>query len=299
VPLHQPWHRPRRSVIVINLDVDASWLLLIDRAGLSSSTSFVVIIADNHLHHQYRNIVATATTLGQRQTPTRSSPSPTSDAAQLQAENPGLISDMFYNSIAIDNYHFFFVHHDLAARVAVYFYLHVRAQVFSLQLLRLLRHGGQLLRTDCLRRSSLLSPPALARMAHDGPCLCTSGAGNTDACLRPRHAPESSKLGTAYRATSTTTSSTLSTTTTTANTTAKFLWLNDDIDLDNINLIDFIYDDYITNGIIDHDYSTLIPGYIDIGNKSYHLTSGLCSRPSVSLPIRLRGVLEYITCWLD
>jgi hypothetical protein len=90
-----------------------------------------------------------------------------------------------YHSIAIDNYHFFFVHHDLAARVAVYFYLHVRAQVFSLQLLRLLRHGGQLLRTDRLRRSSLLPPPALARMAHDGPCLRTSGAGNTDACLRP------------------------------------------------------------------------------------------------------------------
>jgi hypothetical protein len=42
--------------------------------------------------------------------------------------------------------------------------LHVRAQVFSLQLLRLLRHGGQLLRTDRLRRSSLLPPPALARM---------------------------------------------------------------------------------------------------------------------------------------
>jgi hypothetical protein len=54
-------------------------------------------------------------------TPTKPSTSPTSDAAQLQAKNPGLIPDMFYNSIAIDNYHFVFVHHDLAARVAVYF----------------------------------------------------------------------------------------------------------------------------------------------------------------------------------
>jgi hypothetical protein len=56
-----------------------------------------------------------------------------------------------------------------------------------------------------------------------------------------------------------------------------FLRLNDDIDHDNITFIDFIYGDYITNGIIDHDYSTLTPGYIDIGNKGYHLTSGLCS----------------------
>jgi hypothetical protein len=118
-------------------------------------------------------------------------------------------------------------------------------------------------------------------MAHDGPCLRTSGAGNTDACLRPRHAPESGKLGTADRATSTTASSTSSTTTTTANTTAKFLRLNDAIDHDNINFIDFIYGDYFTNGIIDHDYSALTPGYIDLGNKSYHLTSGLCSSQTV------------------
>jgi hypothetical protein len=89
VPLHQPWHRPRQSVIVINLDVDASRLLVIDRAGSSSSTSFVVIITDNHQHHQHRSIIATVTAHGQCQTPTRSSPSPTSDAAQLQAENPG------------------------------------------------------------------------------------------------------------------------------------------------------------------------------------------------------------------
>jgi hypothetical protein len=72
-------------------------LLVIDRAGSSSPTSFVVIIADNHLHHQHRNIVAAVTAYGQRQTPTRSSSSPTSDAAQLQAENPGLIPDSFYH----------------------------------------------------------------------------------------------------------------------------------------------------------------------------------------------------------
>jgi hypothetical protein len=125
-----------------------------------------------------------------------------------------------------------------------------------LQLLRLLRHGGQLLRTNRLRRSSLLPPSALVRMAHDGPYLRTSGAGNTDACLCPRHAPDSGKLGTADRATSTTASSTSSTTTTTANTTAKFLRLNDDVDHNNITFIDFIYGDYITNNIIDHDYSS-------------------------------------------
>jgi hypothetical protein len=62
---------------------------------------------------------------------------------------------------------------------------------------------------------------------------------------------------------------------------AKFLWLNDDIDHDNINFIDFIYSDYITNGIIDHDYNALTPGYIDLGNKGYHLISGLCSSQTV------------------
>jgi hypothetical protein len=79
----------------------------------------------------------------------------------------------------------------------------------------------------------------------------------------------------------TTASSTSSTTTTTANTTAKFLRLNDDIDHDNINFTDFIYGDYFTNDIIDHDYSALSPGYIDLGNKGYHLTSGLCSSQTV------------------
>jgi hypothetical protein len=72
-------------------------LLLTDRAGSSSPTSFVVIITDNHLHHQHRNIVAAVTSHGQRQTPTKSSPSPTSDAAQLQSENPGLNPDNFYH----------------------------------------------------------------------------------------------------------------------------------------------------------------------------------------------------------
>jgi hypothetical protein len=100
--------------------VDASRLLVIDRAGSSSPTSSMVIIADNHLHQR---------TPSRRRhhrpwsssTPTKSSPSPTSDAAQLQEENPGLIPDIFnhYNLIAIDNYHFVFVHHDLAVRVAV------------------------------------------------------------------------------------------------------------------------------------------------------------------------------------
>jgi hypothetical protein len=72
-----------------------------------------------------------------------------------------------------------------------------------------------------------------------------------------------------------------------------FLRLNDDIDHDNINFIDFIYGDYITNdiidhdysaltpGIIDHDYNALTPGYINLSNKGYHLTSGLCSSQTV------------------
>jgi hypothetical protein len=66
-----------------------------------------------------------------------------------------------------------------------------------------------------------------------------------------------------------------------ANTTANFLQLNDDIDHDNINFIKFIYDNYITNDTIDHDYSAHTPGYIDIGNKGYHLISGLCSSQTV------------------
>jgi hypothetical protein len=71
---------------------------------------------------------------------------------------------------------------------------------------------------------------------------------------------------------------------------ANFLWLNDDIDHDNIKFIDIIYGDYITNDIIDHDYITITLGYIDIGNKS--TTSSLAYapvRPSASLLIRLPG----------
>jgi hypothetical protein len=49
----------------------------------------------------------------------KSSTSPTSDTALLQAENLGLIPDIFYhyNSITINR--IIFVHHDFAARVAV------------------------------------------------------------------------------------------------------------------------------------------------------------------------------------
>jgi hypothetical protein len=64
---------------------------------------------------------------------------------------------------------------------------------------------------------------------------------------------------------------------------ANFLWLNDDIDHDNIKFIDIIYGDYITNDIIDHDYITITLGYIDIGNKVYHLISGLCSSQTVRI----------------
>jgi hypothetical protein len=78
-----------RQVIIrlyISFGVDASRLLFVDHAGSSSRAHrTVVIIADNHLHHQHRNIVAAVTTHGQRQTPTRSS-SPTSDAVQLQVK---------------------------------------------------------------------------------------------------------------------------------------------------------------------------------------------------------------------
>jgi hypothetical protein len=78
----------------------------------------------------------------------------------------------------------------------------------------------------------------------------------------------------------------------TANTTANFLWLNDDIDHDNI---DFIYGDYITNGIIGHDYSALTPGYSDLSNKGYHLTSGLCSSQTVHFiaDLTVGGVRVY------
>jgi hypothetical protein len=98
--------------------------------------------------------------------------------------------------IAIDNYHFFFVHHDLAARVAVYFYLHKSVLNFLLAA-TLSTPTWQTTSTPTVYgKFSLLLNRALARMAHDGPCLRTSGIGNINACLRPRHAPESGKLGT-------------------------------------------------------------------------------------------------------
>jgi hypothetical protein len=93
----------------------------------------------------------------------------------------------------------------------------------------------------------------------------------------------------------------LTTTTTTANTTANFLRLNDDIDHDNdnINFIEFIYGDHITNDIIDHNYIVLAPGYIDINNKGNHLTSGLYSSQTVRITTTARGreggVLDYIS----
>jgi hypothetical protein len=79
------------------------------------------------------------------------------------------------------------------------------------------------------------------------------------------------------------------------NTTTNFPRLNEDIYHDNINLIDFIYDDYITNGIIDHDYNALTPGYIDLGNKGYHLTSGLCSTVRVTTDLTAGGVRVYVS----
>jgi hypothetical protein len=86
----------------------------------------VVIIDDNHLHQQTSPRRRRRRTSWSTSTPTKSSSSPTSDATQLQAENPDLIPDRLYqyNWIATNNYFTVFVHHDLAATVAVYFYLH-------------------------------------------------------------------------------------------------------------------------------------------------------------------------------
>jgi hypothetical protein len=86
----------------------------------------MVIITDNHLHQQTLQHRRRHHHSWSRSTPTFFSSAPTSDAAQLQAENPGLITDIFYhyNSIAINTYRIVFVHHDLTARVTVYFYLH-------------------------------------------------------------------------------------------------------------------------------------------------------------------------------
>jgi hypothetical protein len=77
------------------------------------------------------------------------------------------------------------------------------------------------------------------------------------------------------------------TTTTTANSTANFLWLNNNIDHNNINPIDFICGDYITNDTIDRDYNT--PSFMATSATrattlppTYALV-----RPFASLPIRL------------
>jgi hypothetical protein len=78
----------------------------------------------------------------------------------------------------------------------------------------------------------------------------------------------------------------------TANATANFLRLNDDIDHDNINFIDFIYGDYITNDIINHDYSALTLGYIDNGNPHPRLM--LQSDRPLHYRSDCGGVLEYI-----
>ena len=80
--------------------------------------------------------------------------------------------------------------------------------------------------------------------------------------------------------------------------------LNDGINRTNISISNYHNGDYIIHVILDHDYNTHTISFIDIGIKG-----SLCSSPSAyapagpsmtlllfaSLPIRLRGVLEYIT----
>jgi hypothetical protein len=79
---------------------------------------------------------------------------------------------------------------------------------------------------------------------------------------------------------------------------AKFLWLNDDVDHDNINFIDFIYGDYITNGITDHDYSSRLHRHRQ-QELPPHLRLMLQSDHPRHYRSDCGGVLEYITCWLD
>jgi hypothetical protein len=89
-------HRQSSCASTSTLDRTHLRLLLVDHAGSASPTLLVVIIANNNLHPQ---------TPSRRRhhrpwsssTPTKSSFSPTSDAAQLQSENPGLIPDNFYH----------------------------------------------------------------------------------------------------------------------------------------------------------------------------------------------------------
>jgi tRNA U38,U39,U40 pseudouridine synthase TruA len=72
-------------------------LFIIDHAGSSSSTSFVIIIADNHLHHQHRNIVAAITDCGQRQHQQNLFLLLLATPRNYKLENPGLILDSFYH----------------------------------------------------------------------------------------------------------------------------------------------------------------------------------------------------------
>jgi hypothetical protein len=144
--------------------------------------------------------------------------------------------------------------------------------------------------TSTIYGISLLLYSALARMAHDDPCLHTSGIGNTNVWLHPRHAPESGKLGIVghlpqllwlqlclpqvdyyynYKYY------------------GEFFWLNNDIDHNNINPIDFIYGDYITNDTIDRDYNT--PSFMATSATRATTLPPTCAlvRPFASLPIRL------------
>jgi hypothetical protein len=87
-----PRHRPRQ-IVFVNIDwgIHPKYAPRRQHKVAHTWSSSPTTIYINKLHH-----VAAITDRGQRQTPTRSSP-PTSDAAHLQAENPGLIPDMFYN----------------------------------------------------------------------------------------------------------------------------------------------------------------------------------------------------------
>jgi hypothetical protein len=145
--------------------------------------------------------------------------------------------------------------------------------------------------TPTIYEESLPLYPALARMAHDGPCLRMSGIGNTDTCFHPRHVPKSGKLGTTGRL-------------------PQLLQLQQNY-FGKFSLAQRRHRprqhqphrlhlrDYIHQGTINHHCSALTSGYIDIGNKGYHLTSDLCSSQTVHVTtdttVGREGVLEYIT----
>ena len=76
------------------------------------------------------------------------------------------------------------------------------------------------------------------------------------------------------------------------------------IDYNNISINNYHHGDYIIHGILDHDYNTHTICFIDIGIKGSLCSSASAYAPAgpsvtlllfASLPIRLRGVLEYIT----